>query len=170
MRALIISSQLILAASLVPAAAEAPPPPAITVVRPYVRATPEGATTAAAYLELQAQPGISDAFVGVATPAAHRAEIHSHTMVGGVMQMRRVDSLDLAPGGKLMLAPHGNHIMLLNLKAPLKAGGHVHLTLTFKQSPPVEIDVPVIALGAAAPQASSEQPAQSYRTGASTQF
>jgi len=167
MRALLIPALLMLAASVLPVAAQTPVGPGITVVRPYARATPGGATTAAAYLELQAAPGLSDTLVGVASSVSDRAEIHNHTMNGGVMQMRRLDSLDLTPGGTLALAPHGNHIMLLNLKAALKPGDSIHLTLTFKQAPPVAVDVPVIALGAPAPQVVAAQP---VRHGANTKF
>ncbi|MEG8019573.1 copper chaperone PCu(A)C [Sphingomonas sp. LR55] len=54
------------------------------------------------------------------------------SMDGGVMRMRQlVDGLAVPAGGTATLAPSGNHIMLIGLKSPLKAGERVPATLRF---------------------------------------
>lgn len=54
-----------------------------------------------------------------ASNVSEAAELHTHIMDGDKMMMREVDSYDVAAHETLELAPHGNHIMLMGLKAPL---------------------------------------------------
>jgi hypothetical protein len=46
------------------------------------------------------------------------------------MKMRAVEFINLPAGKAVDLGKSGNHLMLLNLKQPLKAGDSVPLTLT----------------------------------------
>ena len=55
------------------------------------------------------------------------------SMNKGVMQMRQLPSLPLEAGKPVKLAPGGLHLMLVNLKQPLKAGDSVQLDLNFSQ-------------------------------------
>ena len=132
-------------------AAEGPNTGGITVVRPWARATPGGATTGVVYLEIEAAAGASDRLVSVETVAAGRAELHTHVMEGDVMKMRPLAAIELKPGGSVTLSPHGDHIMLLDLKGPLKEGDHLPLKLRFETSVSIEVDVPVAGIGATAP-------------------
>jgi copper(I)-binding protein len=59
--------------------------------------------------------------------------LHATTMDGGVMRMRQVDSIELRPARTVKLAPGGLHVMLLDLKAPLKPGDKLPLTLTVQR-------------------------------------
>lgn len=93
---------------------------------------------------------------GVETPLANKAELHLSSMAGGVMTMRRQDSIEIAPGGKLNLAPGGYHVMLLGLKQPLKAGQKAPLTLVFDNGRRISVDMTVqLAAPAAARDAGS---------------
>jgi copper(I)-binding protein len=74
------------------------------------------------------------ALTGVASPAAARAELHRTSMEEGVMRMRPVASIDLPSGKAVKLAPGGLHIMLFDLKQPLKPGDKVPLTLTIERA------------------------------------
>ena len=107
--------------------AEAP----IKVTDAWVRATVPGQKVAGAYLEIRS--GSNARLVGVRTPVAKTAEIHSMSNVGGVMKMRRLKGLDLPAGQSVRLEPGGNHIMLLDIKKPLDAGERVPLTLVVEQ-------------------------------------
>ena len=137
--------------SISPAFATDPVSGAISVTHAWARATPGGVTNGAVYFEIETGPGVTDRLIGVETPAAARAEIHTHLMEDGVMKMRRVDEIALRPGSKAVLAPHGDHIMLMDLKAPLKEGDHLALKLTFQTADAIEIDAAVAAIGAAVP-------------------
>jgi copper(I)-binding protein len=70
--------------------------------------------------------------VGIATPVAGIAEVHEMKMEGDVMRMRAVQALPLPANKPVQLAPGGYHLMLQDLKAPLKPDTSVPLTLTFR--------------------------------------
>ena len=68
---------------------------------------------------------------------------------GGVMRMRRVDSLDLPAGKTVALEPGGYHVMLLDINRPLKAGEHVAVTLVIEEGGK-RFELPVRSAGALA--------------------
>jgi periplasmic copper chaperone A len=67
--------------------------------------------------------------VAASSPAAGVVEIHEMAMEGNVMKMRAVPGLDLPAGKAVELKPGGYHVMLLELKQPLKTGETVPVTL-----------------------------------------
>jgi copper(I)-binding protein len=83
------------------------------------------------------------ALTGVETALAGKAELHLSSMAGGVMTMRRQDRIEIAPGGKLSLAPGGYHLMLLGLKQPLKAGQKAPITLIFDNGRRMAVEMTV---------------------------
>ncbi|MBS0240771.1 MAG: copper chaperone PCu(A)C [Proteobacteria bacterium] len=127
----------------------------VTVASPWARATPGGSKVGVAYLELKGA-ATDDKLVGARSPAAGTVELHTHTEVGGVMKMRRVDGGIPVPAGKTVtLKPGGLHIMLLDLKAPLKEGDQVDLSLKFEKAGEITVKVPVLKIGSAGPDGSS---------------
>jgi len=124
----------------------------ITVVSPWARATPGGAKVGGAYLELKAAAGKGDRLIAAKSPAAGSVEIHSHVMEGGVARMRRVDAIEIAGGKSVMLQPGGYHIMLIDLKQPLKQGDRLKLTLVFETAGEIEVEATVEAIGSMGPQ------------------
>jgi len=89
--------------------------------------------------------------VSVASPAAGVAEIHEMAMDGSVMKMRALpNGLELPAGKTVELKPGGYHVMLMDLKQPLKAGDVVPLTLVVegadKKRETITLSVPVKAL------------------------
>jgi len=117
----------------------------IHVEHPYARATVPGQTSGAAYLTLENKGKQSDTLISAQSPAAQSVEIHTMSMTSDhVMRMREVGSIELKPQGKIVMqAGDGYHIMLLGLKAPLKAGDKLPLTLTFKKAGKVEASISV---------------------------
>ena len=63
---------------------------------------------------------------------AKAAEIHTMSMENGVMKMRQLEDLPLPAKQPVKLGPGGDHLMLFNLKKPLKAGEEIPLTLTIQ--------------------------------------
>lgn len=117
---------------------------ALRIDHPYALPTPAGATTGAVYLRgLRNSGDQPDRLVGASTPAARAVEIH-HSSVGGdqVMRMRAVDGIDLPPKSALALRHGGtHHLMLIDLKAPLKNGDRFALTLHFDKAGSREVMV-----------------------------
>ena len=120
------------------------------VSNPFARATPPGAKVAGAFMSIENQGKEADRLVGVTSPAAGVVAIHEMAMNGGVMKMHAVQSIDIKPGETVELRPGGYHVMLEDLKQPLKQGDQIPLMLTFEKAGAVEIKVNVGAMGAAA--------------------
>ena len=123
----------------------------LTLAHPWARATPGGATIGAAYVEIKAKDGAADALVSASSPAAGRVELHTHIMDGDVMKMRQVEKIAVPAGGSAIMKPSGDHIMLFDLKAPLKEGDRLPLTLVFEKAGEVNVEATVEAVGAKGP-------------------
>ncbi|HXW25932.1 MAG TPA: copper chaperone PCu(A)C [Xanthobacteraceae bacterium] len=149
-KGLILAAALMLAAG--PGAAEPLKVGAIEIDQPWARATPRGATTGAGYMKIVNTGTEADRLVGGSVAFASRLEVHSMTMDQGVMKMREVaGGLEIKPGETVELKPGGYHVMFVDLKAPLKQGDRVKVTLTFAKAGSIAVDYPVEAVGAEAP-------------------
>jgi len=111
----------------------------------WVRASAPGQEVGAAYLNLQS--GIDTVLTKVESPVAGSVEIHSMTMDNGVMKMRMLENLPLTAGKLIKLEPGGFHLMLFDLKKPLKAEEKISFVLYFKDSSGktnnIKIEMPV---------------------------
>lgn len=143
-----IRSMIALTALIAAAAAAAD---AVSVKDAWVRATAPGQKVAGAYMELTSRA--EAALVAAASPAAARAELHTMAMEGGVMKMRPVERVALPAGKTVKLAPGGLHVMLVDIKRPLKEGEKVALTLTVELADrtraTVAVEAPVRSLAGA---------------------
>lgn len=121
----------------------------------WARATAPGQDAAMVDLSITSKQAAT--LVGFSSTASNSVELHSMTHVNGMMKMREVKRLALPPGKTLKLGESGYHLMLIGLKAPLKAGDSVPLTLNILQANKtmraVEVKADVRALGEATPQA-----------------
>lgn len=61
--------------------------------------------------------------------------------------MQKFDSVGVPVHGSSRFVTGGNHVMLLDLKQPLKAGDRYPLTLQFEKAGKVEVRVSVEAAG-----------------------
>lgn len=89
-----------------------------------------------------------DVLQSASSPVAGVVELHTHLHDNGVMRMRQVPEIVIPAQQKVALQPGGLHIMLIDLKAPLKVGDTVPLTLRFETAGSVQLDVPVKAVTA----------------------
>ena len=119
---------------------------------PFARATPPGARSGGVFLSVENQGAQTDRLLTVSTPAAGSAELHQMVLDAGVMRMRAVAGVDVKPGDRLVLQPGGYHVMLADLKRPLRAGDHFPLTLGFEKAGSIEVNVEVESMGAGAVQ------------------
>jgi copper(I)-binding protein len=125
-------------------------PGSITVGRAWAGATPGPVKTGAVYLTVT-DAGAPDRITGVSAPVAEGAGMHESSNDNGIMRMRPVQSLPVAPGKPVTFAPGGYHVMLTGLKHPLQPGETFPLTLTFERAAPVTVTVTVEKAGASAP-------------------
>lgn len=116
----------------------------VMVMNAYARASATSAAkSGAVYLTIMNHGSEPDRLVGVSSDIARMAHIHETTEADGVASMRAVDELEIAAHGEQALAPGGMHLMLIDLKEPLKQGAHFKITLQFERNGEVVVDVPV---------------------------
>ncbi len=120
----------------------------------WVRATPPGTSTSAIYLTLMNHGKNNTKLTSATATISERLELHTHSVVNGMMKMQQIPFIDLPAGGTVELKPHGNHIMVFNLAAPLVAGDTVELNLLFDNQQELLVVVPVAKN---TPQSSQDQ-------------
>lgn len=97
----------------------------------WIRENAPGQTIGAAYMTLNSHQDSKLVYVE-APSVASTVEIHSMSMNNNVMKMRMVDELTLKENTPQKLAPGGFHLMLIDLKAPLKTGDEITFKLCFE--------------------------------------
>ncbi len=115
----------------------------VTVSGAYARAVPPGQPNSAAFMTLTNKSGTDHALLDADSPAAKVVELHTHINKDGMMQMRRVDRIDVPAGKETKLQPGGYHVMLIGLKEQLMPGQQVEITLKFKDGSSTRITAPV---------------------------
>jgi hypothetical protein len=99
----------------------------VKVDNAWMRATAPGQEVAGAFMNITSTDNAK--LVGVSSPVAGKLELHSMSMDKGVMEMRQLKTIDLPKGKTVQLAPGGLHVMLFDLKHPMKQGETVPMTL-----------------------------------------
>lgn len=115
----------------------------VQVHNAYIRAVPPTAAVTAAFMDINNQGNQARAVVSASSAAADAVELHTHTNVDGVMQMRQVKQIDLAANSTTHLKPGGLHIMLIGLKKPLNMDENVLVSLKLDDGSLLELDLPV---------------------------
>ena len=113
------------------------------VVRDAWIREPPPRSPAAGYLVIENRGAEPVALVAVATEAAAQAEIHVMEHKDDRMTMRRVAKLEIPAGEEIALKPGGTHLMLMELRQPLRDGDEVELVLRFGDGKERRIQMPV---------------------------
>ena len=126
----------------------------LVITQAWSRATPGGAKIAGGYLTIANKGAAADRLIGGSADVAGKLEIHEMTMNNGVMTMRPLaKGLVIEPGNTAKLAPGGYHLMLMDLKGPLKQGDKLPVTLEFEKAGKVKVAFDVQGVGAKGPGA-----------------
>jgi len=123
----------------------------VTAVDPYVRLAPPGQMVTGAFVVLKNNDDKDHKVVKADNPASKVTELHTHTMEGGMMKMRPVKDIEIKAKGETALKPGGLHIMMIDLKQPLKEGENVAISVTFEDGSSKKFDAPVRKPQAAMP-------------------
>jgi copper(I)-binding protein len=120
----------------------------VSVSEAWVRGTVPAQTVTGAFMKLtSAQGGV---LIDATSAAAGRVEIHEMRMEGDISRMRRVEHLVLPAGRAVEMGPGGYHLMLMELKQPLRPGDVVPIVLKVKRDDgkvdTLEVRAPVRAL------------------------
>lgn len=115
----------------------------LTLVDPWVKAAEEGMTSA--FGTLTNATGRALQLISASTPSAGMVELHE-TMgdgSGGMSMQEKEGGFPIPDGGDLVLEPGGDHLMLVDLAAPLRPGDEVELTLQCEDGTELVVTVTV---------------------------
>ena len=107
----------------------------------WIQEMPASKRLTAAHLVIENLSGKENALIGASAGIARAVELHRAEMNNGMMRMQKLDRIPL-PVGKTDLTGE-LHIMLIDLKAPLKEGDQVMLTLEFENAASKTVIAPV---------------------------
>jgi copper(I)-binding protein len=133
----------------------------LVITQAWSRATPGGAKIGSGYLTIENKGTAPDRLTGVSADIAGKVEVHEMAMNNGVMTMRPLDQgLVIDSGKTVKLAPGGYHLMMFDLKAPLKQGDKVPVTLQFERAGKVSLSLDVQGIGAQGPMGANSSGGQ----------
>jgi copper(I)-binding protein len=139
---------------VVPARAQEVKAGDLVITQAWSRATPGGAKIGGAFLTIENTGAVADRLIGGSGDVSARVEVHEMATNNGVMTMRPLDKgLVIEPGKTVKLAPGGYHLMMFDLKEPLKQGDKMPITLEFERAGRVKIAFDVLGVGAPGPNA-----------------
>lgn len=149
----LLAASLMFSASVLAGAADN-----VSVQEPYVRQAPPNAPATGAFMVIKNNGDKDIKLVKVDNPASKATELHTHLNEGGVMKMRSVPGIDIKAKGEAVLKPGGLHVMMIDLKAPMKEGDVVPMTLTFDDGSSKQVDAKVVR-----PMATGMSPAMEHK-------
>lgn len=116
---------------------------AIRVEGAWARPT-AGSGPGAAYLSIRNRGDQPDRLLGARSTHCSTIEIHHTQVRDGRMSMAPVeDGMVLDPGATVTLEPGGYHLMLFDLKEPLRVGTRFPMILVFKENGEIPVEVAV---------------------------
>lgn len=116
----------------------------LTISNAWIRATPNGATTAAAYLTVTNDGAIPDRLIAAASRGVASITPHAMSMAGGVMRMRELTGgITIPAHSTVTLAPGGDHLMLMGLKRAFRPGETMPMRLKFARGGTLVVDFEV---------------------------
>jgi copper(I)-binding protein len=128
----------------------------VDVTSAWARPAVPGQSGTGAFMTIVSKDG--GRLIGAASPDAGVVEIHEMAMDNNVMKMRPINALELPAGREVQLKPGGHHVMLLDLKHPLKVGDKVRIELRLETRDGKRVTQPVeVEVRSAAPAAASHK-------------
>lgn len=114
----------------------------LEVIHPNARPSLPGQLNGAAWFGVRNNGETADRIVGVKSDVAAHTEVHDMKVENDIMRMFKVDAIDVPAKTTLRLGD-GNklHVMLMELKAPLKEGEKFTLEVEFEKAGVVPVEV-----------------------------
>lgn len=117
----------------------------LTIDHPVIPATVKAAPVAAGYMTIKNNGSEADRLVSISANFSGKQEIHTMTMIDGIMRMRPLkDGIEIPAGEEAVLKTGGNHLMFMKLNEQMEAGQLRKVTLVFEKAGSVEVDMMVV--------------------------
>jgi periplasmic copper chaperone A len=120
---------LILTLTLITAASGAA---GVSVRNAWVREMPPGVTMMAGYMALRNNTSLPQILVAASSPGFETVTIHRSIVQDGMARMARIPQIEIAANARLVFAPGGYHLMLMNPKQTVRVGDRIDITLEFR--------------------------------------
>jgi len=131
---------LLILGLLLPASARA----GLDIADARIKNLPPAVPVRAGYLTLHNPGAAAVAIVAVSSAAFASVEIHRSVTRDGIAHMERVDSLSVAPGATVQLAPGGYHLMLMQPLQATRPGQEIEIVLHFADGSEQRLTMKVI--------------------------
>ena len=118
-------------------------PRGIEISEPWARQPNPAHTMGAGYLKITNHRSGPVTLTGASSSAAGVVELHEMITADGIMSMRQVKTIPIAPGVTVELRPGGLHLMLIDLTRTLQLGETIDATLRFDDGSTRQIQLPV---------------------------
>ncbi|MGA8008422.1 MAG: copper chaperone PCu(A)C [Thiomonas sp.] len=103
-----------------------------------------GARNGGGFLTIINHGKVDDKMVAASSTVCGHVELHTMSMENNIMRMREVGEIPVPAGKTLRMRPgSGYHLMFMDLKAPLKVGAMVPVTVKFAAGGQMELQLKV---------------------------
>ena len=133
---------LVAALAALPATPAPADDPALEVTEAWARPTLP-TRPGVGYFTLTNNGAQAATLIGAASTHAEDVELHTSEERNGVVNMLRLESLEVPAGETVVFEPGGHHLMLTGLDEPLAEGGVFPATLIFENAGEVEVEFTV---------------------------
>jgi len=117
----------------------------LVIDHPVIPATVKAAPVAAGYLTIKNTGTQDDRLVSISSNFSGKQEIHTMTMVDGIMRMRPLkDGIEIPAGEEAVLKTGGDHLMFMQLDEQMEAGQLRKVTLVFEKAGSVDVEMLVV--------------------------
>ena len=124
----------------------------LAVQHAWSRETAAGQSVGGGFMTITNSAATADRLLSGTSPVAAEVQLHTMSMDGGIMRMRRVEGGIAVPAkGTLELKPGSYHIMFMGLKRPLRKGERFPVTLRFQRAGNVTVQVSVLPVTSSGP-------------------
>lgn len=110
------------------------------------------------YMDIQAPADVGDRLMGAGVAIAERVEIDTYVWEYGVLRLRPIEAINIAPDEVVQLKPGGHHLRLMELAEPLVPGTEFDLELVFANAGEGIVTVPVVDCAPEPPPTEGEAP------------
>ena len=138
-----ITSLIILVSSVFANAGYASDNTEILVENSYARESIPGTSISSAYMTIKNLSAKNIRLIAASSVVSERIEIHQHTMVDGLMRMRQRDYVEVLAQNSTVFQPSGYHLMIFDLKHPIKAKENIIITLHFDDQSRIDVNYTV---------------------------
>jgi len=105
-----------------------------------------GTSISSAYMTINNLSAKNIRLIAASSAVSERIEIHEHTMADGLMRMRQRDYVEILAKDTTLFQPSGFHLMIFDLKQPLKAEENIIITLFFDDQSSIAVNYSVKGL------------------------